>query len=108
VVKAEVPAAAARRLTLVGRNYGPDEALADGVLDELVEPDALLARARAVAQDLAEIPREAYARIKEQLRAETLAACRRIAETGHDPLADSWLGAGTREASAALLGGKAR
>jgi enoyl-CoA hydratase len=104
VVKAELPAAAARRLTLVARNYGPREALADGVLDELQPSEALLERAVAVAQDLAAIPRQAYAQIKEQLRAEPLAACRRVAETGLDPLADSWLGAQTRAASAALLG----
>ncbi len=104
VVRAELPAAAARRLTLAARNYGPEQALADGVLDELVDPEALLERARAVALELAATPPEAYARIKEQLRATTLAACRHVAETGQDPLADSWLGSGTRAASAALLG----
>jgi enoyl-CoA hydratase len=104
VVKAELSAAVARRLTLVARNYGPAEALADGVFDELQPPDAVWERARAVAQDLAAIPREAYARIKEQLRAETLASCRRVDQTGRDPLADAWLGAQTSAASAALLG----
>jgi enoyl-CoA hydratase len=105
VVKAELPAPAARRLVLAARNYGPEEALADGVLDELAEPEALLERARSVAGELAAIPPEAYARIKEQLRAETLAFCRHVAQTGQDPLADAWLGAGTRAASAALLRG---
>jgi enoyl-CoA hydratase len=106
LVKAELPAAVARRLVLAARNYGPEEALADGVLDELAEPEALLARARAVALELAAIPPRAYARIKEQLRAEALAHCRRIAETGLDPLANSWLGPETRAASAALLRGE--
>jgi enoyl-CoA hydratase len=105
VVRAELAPAAARRLTLAARNYCPEQAMGDGILDELVEPGALLERARAVALELAATPREAYARIKEQLRAETLAWCRRVAETGEDPLADSWLGAGTRAASAALLAG---
>ena len=105
VVRAELAPAAARRLTLAARNYGPEQALADGVLDELVEPEALLERARAVALELAGTPPDAYARIKEQLRAETLAYARRVAETGEDPLADAWLGAGTRAASAALLAG---
>jgi len=105
VVRAELAPAAARRLVLAARNYGPEQAQADGVLDELVPPEALLERASAVARELAATPREAYARIKEQLRADALARCRRIAETGDDPLARSWLGAGTRAASAALLAG---
>src|SRR5262245_4444640 len=105
VVQAELAPAAARRLVLAARNYGSEQALADGVLDELVAPEALLERAQAVARELAAAPREAYARIKQQLRAETLAELRRIAETGDDRLADSWLGAGTRAASAALLAG---
>lgn len=106
VVKAELPAAVARRLALVGRNQGPEQALRDGILDELQPAQAVLARARAIARDLAAIPSESYARIKEQLRAETLAACRELVETGRDPLADSWLGAQTRAASEAVLAGR--
>jgi enoyl-CoA hydratase len=45
IVRAELAPAAARRLTLAARNYGPEQALADGVLDELVEPEALRAGA---------------------------------------------------------------
>jgi enoyl-CoA hydratase len=108
VVRAELPPAAARRLVLAARNHGPEQALGDGVLDELVAPDALLERAQEVARELAATPPEAYARIKEQLRAATLAEVRRIAETGADPLAGSWLGTGTRTASAALLAGTRR
>jgi hypothetical protein len=59
-----------------------------------------------VAADLATIPRQTYARIKHQLRAETLAFCRRIAETGADPVIGSWLAAETPAASAALLRGE--
>lgn len=103
VVRAELAPAAARRLTLAARNYGPHEALADGILDELQPPEDLCARAAAVAADLATIPRGAYGRIKHQLRAEALSRCRRVAESGADPLADSWLAAETQAASAALL-----
>jgi hypothetical protein len=60
---------------------------------------------RAVALELSATPPEAYARIKEQLRAEALAYCRRVAVTGDDPLAGSWLGDGTTAAAAALLAG---
>ncbi len=103
VVRAELPPAAARRLTLLARNYEPSAALADGVLDELQPPDAVLARARAVARDLGGIPRLAYARIKQQLRADTLAFNARIVASGTDPLVDGWLTPETSAASAALL-----
>jgi enoyl-CoA hydratase len=103
VVRAELPPAAARRLTLVARNYDTAAALADGVLDELQPPDLVLARAEAVASDLGGIPRLAYARIKQQLRADTLAFNARVVASGTDPLADAWLTPETGAASAALL-----
>jgi enoyl-CoA hydratase/carnithine racemase len=104
VVRGELAPAVARRLTLLGRNYGPRDALADGVLDELAAPEALASRARAVAQELAASPRDAYARVKQQLRADTLAACRRAVEQG-DPQLASWLAPRTGAAAAAVLRG---
>jgi len=106
VVRAELPPAAARRLTLVARNYDPAAALADGVLDECQPPDVVLGRAQAVARDLAAIPRLAYARIKQQLRADTIAFNARIVASGTDPLADAWLAPEAAAASAALLAGE--
>lgn len=106
VLRAELAPAVARRLTLVARNYGPDAALADGILDALYAPEILLAQARALATDLAGIPRDAYARIKHQLRGDTIAANRTVVEGGRDPLADTWLSRDASAASAALLGTK--
>jgi enoyl-CoA hydratase/carnithine racemase len=98
VVRAELGPGPARRLTLLGRNVGPEAALAEGVLDELASPETVLARARAVATELAAIPRETYAVVKRQLRADAL----RLAETP-DPAAGAWLTAGTAGVAAALL-----
>jgi enoyl-CoA hydratase len=106
VLRAELAPAVARRLTLTGRNYGPEAALADGILDELQPAERVLARACEVAADLANIPNDAYARIKLQLRTNTLAANQAIMEGGHDPLADSWLSRDAESAAAALLGSK--
>jgi enoyl-CoA hydratase len=103
IVRAETCPAAARRLTLGARNEGPEEAVRNGILDELQAPEVLLARGRTIASDLATIPPQTYARIKHQLRAETLA--RQLAGTGVDPMTDSWLGADTEAAAAALLRG---
>jgi enoyl-CoA hydratase len=103
VVRAELTAPAARRLTLLARNYGPEDALADAVVDELQAPEALRGRAATLAAALASIPGPTYARIKQQLRATALAECRRFVATGADPMLESWLGKETETAAAALL-----
>ena len=103
VVKAELSSAVARRLTLVGRTIGSEEALALNVLDELQPPDMLLHRAREVAMDLGSMPRQAYARIKHQLRGEAIARIQHTIKTGGDPLLDSWIKEEARKASAGLL-----
>jgi enoyl-CoA hydratase/carnithine racemase len=103
VLQAELSPAIARRLTLLARNYGPEAAHADGILDELQPPERVLSRAQELATDLAGIPADAYRRVKHQLRAVTIAANRAVVE-GRDPLADSWLSSEVGAASAALLG----
>jgi enoyl-CoA hydratase len=103
VVKAELSPSVARRRTLVGVNSSSQEALADGILDELQSPDDLMPRALEIARDLATIPRVAYGQIKRQLRAATLAAIEPGVAAGRDPLLDTWLSADTAGAAAALL-----
>lgn len=106
VLTAELAPPVARRLTLIARNIDAATALADGIVDELQAPGQLLARARAIARDLGEIPRVAYARIKRQLRAETIAHNEHIVTADADPLLADWLTAETGAASSALLSGK--
>ncbi|MBI3769078.1 MAG: enoyl-CoA hydratase/isomerase family protein [Deltaproteobacteria bacterium] len=67
-----------REVMLTGALYTPDEARARGLVDEIVESDALLPRAIAVARAIAPDSLEAYATIKAHLLAPTLA---RIAES---------------------------
>ena len=74
-------------LCLTGRVFGPAEALALGVVDELAEPEQLVSRACEVAATLAGYP--AYARVKDQVRA---AARAEMAEAvAADPLLTGWL-----------------
>lgn len=73
VVAAELAPPAARRLALTNRLVDPDEALALGVVDEVVDPDAVVGRALEVAQELAAFPADVYARTKLQLRRAALA-----------------------------------
>lgn len=56
-------------LVYTGKTIKPDEALQRGVVDELADPDALLERAIAMANDLGSRPRDAFRLAKQQLRA---------------------------------------
>jgi enoyl-CoA hydratase len=103
IVRAELSAAAARRLVLGGELVGPEAALELGLVDELQEGQDVVARALELAAKRAALPREAYARIKHQLRGETIAAARAAVEHGADPVSGGWLGAETAQASAAIL-----
>jgi enoyl-CoA hydratase len=102
ILRAEVGPGVARVLTLRAENVGPEQALASGLVDELQPPDRVVPAALAVARDLATIPAAAYATIKRQLRAGTIAFVEEAAR-GTDPALDSWLVAGAADASAALL-----
>lgn len=103
VVNAELASNVARRLTLLARNVSPQEAIRDGILDELQAPEQLLERAAEVARDLAQIPRDAYRRIKRQLRASAIRALDEIVQTERDPMLDTWLAPGAADSSAKLL-----
>jgi enoyl-CoA hydratase len=61
-----------QEVALTGRTWGPEEAQARGLVDEIVAPEALLNRAMQQAQAFAAIPAAAFALTKRQLRATTL------------------------------------
>jgi enoyl-CoA hydratase len=103
VVRAELSPAVARRMTLVAQNTGPEQALRDGVVDELQAADRVLERARAVARELGAVAATAYGQIKRQLRAPVLDHLEPLAAAGRDPLLDSWLSDETPAASIGLL-----
>jgi enoyl-CoA hydratase len=105
IVRAELTAPTARVLALRSELIdGGPAALELGLVDELVEPTAILPRAIEVAESYAALPRSAYARVKEQLRGQTVAALRRIVEDGADPMLGEWVGEETVAASASVLG----
>jgi enoyl-CoA hydratase len=62
---------AIRRLALTGETFRPPDALRLGVVDEVVEPDALMDDAVRRAELLGRIPAEVYAATKRQLHAPT-------------------------------------
>jgi enoyl-CoA hydratase len=103
IVRAELSAQAARVLALRAHLVDPDEALALGLVDELAAPEDVLERALVVAAEMAGLPARAYWDTKRELRAEAIDLIERVLEQG-DPLMDSWLDGGDRNAGAALLG----
>jgi enoyl-CoA hydratase len=107
IVRAELPAPSARRLLLGGRNVDPEAALALGILDELVPPERVLARACEVAKDLATASARAYAVTKLALRSATLAAMEKVVREDADPMMQAWLAPDSAAASRALLRGGA-
>jgi enoyl-CoA hydratase len=70
IVRFAVPRVQA--FTLMGRTLPADEALAAGLIDEVVPPDALLARAQELASQLAAVPARSFRMTKAQLRAPAL------------------------------------
>jgi enoyl-CoA hydratase len=89
VVRAELTAGAARVLVLGNRLVDAGECVRLGAFDEALAPDAVLDRSLEVAQELAALPAEIYARTKSELRAQTLTELRATAAA--DPLLDSWV-----------------
>ena len=61
--------------------HEPSNALALGLLDEVVEPDALLDRAIAVAERLASVHRETFAISKREIRRPALVRIRALEQT---------------------------
>ncbi|HKS22853.1 MAG TPA: enoyl-CoA hydratase/isomerase family protein [Thermoanaerobaculia bacterium] len=71
----------AQQFALTGRTVPPDEALAAGLIDEVVAHDALLARAQELASQLAAVPEPSFRLAKAQLRAPAMAL---ISHNGRD------------------------
>lgn len=91
IIDAELDPATRRVMLLGAGQFGPEQAVAHGVLDELQPPDAVLDRAVAVATERSRMPGGAYAVVKQQLRADALERIRHSTRTGSDPLMGSWL-----------------
>ena len=68
IVRFAVPPRNLAEFTFGGATYDTEDALQRGWVDEVVEPDALLGQATAVAQKLAQLSPPAFAQTKKRLR----------------------------------------
>ena len=91
VVRAELPAHAARSLALSNRLIDGAEALRLGLFDEAVAPDAVLPRAMELATEMAAFPVDVFAATKRELRGRSLAAMEAAVKS--EPLLEGWLSA---------------
>lgn len=76
ILRQRLTPAAASRAVLFAENFTPENAVAMGVLDEVVNADDVINRALAYAQSTASLNLSAHAASKKRLRAETVSAIR--------------------------------
>lgn len=95
----------ARAASLLSRGVmlSADEALAVGLVDELVEPEQVVARAVALGAEIAALPPETYRRTRRMLRADLVQLFEQPRESLASLMQSGWITAETRERMAALL-----
>jgi enoyl-CoA hydratase len=95
VVRFAVPPDNVQALLYTGRTLRPKEALRAGLVDEVVAPDDLHARAQEIAKQLAQIPPQVYRLTKQSLRAEALERIERTGELLDPAVQEVWSAAET-------------
>ena len=95
-------------LILAARRLDPEEALALGLVDELVAPVELVELAVAAAVQLAAIPAGTFAATKHQLRGEVRARIERDTAEQRPGLVDAWSGEPVQSAIRRYLEGLAK
>jgi enoyl-CoA hydratase len=82
-------------LICTGRTWPAEEALARGLVDELVEPERLLDRACAVAEELAAIPATEFAATKRAVRQPLIESARQQTALTEAAVLEHWCAAET-------------
>lgn len=104
IAKAELNANDLRKLLLSGQPYTAEQALAAGILDEVMENDNLMERAFKVAEQYAALPPKTYAVAKDQLRGAVVQAVENAMENGANSPNGGWFTDETKPAMAAMVG----
>jgi enoyl-CoA hydratase len=100
IARFTTPAQHLSTLILTGRTWLPEEALARGLVDELVDADRLLERACEVAAELAAIPAVTYAANKRALRRPLVETAQRLTALEGAALVEKWCAPETLQAVA--------
>ena len=104
VLRAAIPPERTMEVLLRGRLTGPADALANGFLHELAEPEALAAQAAERAEELGALPREAYAHTKRELRGGFAERALSQAAEKRERFLDTWFSEESKARRAAILG----
>jgi enoyl-CoA hydratase/carnithine racemase len=104
IARAELHSNDLRKLVLNGQPYGAEQALAAGILDEVVENQLLMERALKVAEQYAALPPKTYAIVKKQLRADVVDAIAIAMENGANTPESGWFTDETKPAMVAMVG----
>lgn len=103
VARSELAPSMARRLVLLGETLDAKTAQAQGVFDERVPAGELLTHAIDQARRYADLPPQAFAITKRQLRSQSLERIAAARAGQGEPRLAAWLGEETKRASAAVL-----
>ena len=94
VLRAAMPPRHLQAMALAGKTFTGDEALRAGLVEEALPPEEVVARAVAVAAEMAKVPAEAYRLTKLQLRRPALDRADAAAEVG-EAVRAAWMDEGT-------------
>ena len=97
IVRFAVPRQHLQPMIYMGKTIEAEAARAAGIIDEVVPPDELMARAIAMATQFGAIAPEAFALTKRQLREPFLNEAARIAHASSDAIAKLWAAPSTHE-----------
>lgn len=103
VLRFAVPPDKIQALVYTGRTLVAEDALAHGLVDEVVAPESLATRAREVASALAALPAEAFRAAKSAFRSEALDRMERNEKTLDRRVIELWALPETRERIAGYL-----
>lgn len=104
IARAELHKNDLRKLLLNGQPYDATKALAAGIVDEIVEPDALMERALIVAREYAALPPKTYAVAKSQLRQNVAERIETALQNAASSGPVGWFSEETKPAMAAMVG----
>jgi enoyl-CoA hydratase/carnithine racemase len=104
IAKAELSSSDLRKLVLSGQPINAEQALAAGIIDEVVATDALMDRALKMAETYAALPPKTYATVKNQLRGATVQRIETAMENGANTPEGGWFSDETKPAMAAMVG----
>lgn len=102
IARFATPAEHFQTLIMTGRTWQPDDALARGLVDELVEPERLVDRACEVAAEMAAVPAETFRQTKLRVRRPLFEAAERQATREREAMLAHWSAQETLDQMAAF------